>query len=155
MRRPLVTRSFLQADPATVWARVTTVRGVNDELWPLLRMTAPASLHTEGLAGITVGERVCRSWVLLFGVLPIDYDDITLQRLEPPRSFLERSTMLSQREWEHERIIEAAPGGSILTDRVRYQPKLPIPDALLRRLYTMIFRHRHRRLRRYFTPTGL
>jgi hypothetical protein len=73
-----------------------------------------------------VGERVCRSWVLLFGVLPVDYDDITLERLEPPRSFLERSTMCSQRSWEHERIIEATAGGAVLTDRVRYQPR-PMP----------------------------
>ncbi len=150
MRRPIVTSSFLSADPESVWARVTTAQGVNGELWPFLRMTAPPSLREHGLANVEVGERICRSWVLLLGVLPVDYDDITLERLEPPRSFLERSTMLSQRAWEHERVIEAAPGGSVLTDRVRYQPRLPLPDAILRPLYTLIFRHRHRRLLGYF-----
>lgn len=150
VRDAIVTRSLLQADPETVWARVTTAEGVNDELWPLLRMTAPAGLREHGLAGVTVGVRVCRSWVLLFGVLPVDYDDITLERITPPRGFLERSTMLSQRVWEHERMIEAAPGGSSLTDRVRYEPRLPIPDVVLRRLYTFVFRHRHRRLRLRF-----
>jgi hypothetical protein len=96
LRRPIITRSFLQADPETVWARVTTARGINDELWPFMRMTAPPALREHGLAKVTVGQRVCRSWVLLFGVLPVDYDDITLERLDPPRSFLERSTMLSR-----------------------------------------------------------
>jgi ligand-binding SRPBCC domain-containing protein len=150
MRQPIQTRSFLQAAPEEVWARVTTVQGINHELRPLLRMTAPRDLRETGIANIAMGTRVCRSWVLLFGVLPVDYDDITLQRLEPPRSVLEKSTMLSQRAWEHERIIEPAPGGSTLTDRVRYEPRLPIPDLLLRPLYTAIFKHRHRRLRRHF-----
>jgi ligand-binding SRPBCC domain-containing protein len=150
MRRPIQTRSFLQADPETVWARVTTVQGVNDELWPLLRMTAPRSVQKHGLENVTVGERICRSWVLLFGVLPVDYDDITLERLEPPRSFLERSKMLSQRAWEHHRSIEHAPGGAVVTDRIRYEPRLPVPDVVLRPLYKAIFEHRHRRLRKHF-----
>ncbi|HEY3829805.1 MAG TPA: hypothetical protein VGL57_11465 [Solirubrobacteraceae bacterium] len=154
MRQPIQTRSLLPAEPADIWARVTTAAGINDELWPFLRMTAPRNLREHGLANVTVGERVCRSWVLLLGVLPVDYDDITIERLDPPSSFLERSTMLSQREWEHARTIEKTPGGgSMLTDRIRYQPRLPIPDLLLRPLYTAIFKHRHRRLRGYFART--
>jgi ligand-binding SRPBCC domain-containing protein len=150
MRAAIVTRSSIQADPEVVWKWITSARGINDELWPFLRMTAPRSLREHGLAEVEVGERICRSWVLLFGVLPVDYDDITLARLEPPRSFLEQSTMLSQRAWEHERVVEAASGGSTVTDRIRYEPRLPMPDFVLRRLYTLIFRHRHRRLRRRF-----
>jgi hypothetical protein len=113
-------------------------------------MTAPARLREEGLAAVAVGERLCRSWVLLLGVLPVDYDDITLVRLDPPRGFLERSRMLSQSEWEHDRTIESADGGCLLTDRVRFQPRLPLPETLLLGLYGYIFRHRHRRLRRRF-----
>jgi hypothetical protein len=52
--------------------------------------------------------------------------------------------------WEHERVIEPVPGGWILTDRVRYEPRMPTPDAVLRRLYTLVFGHRHRRLCRHF-----
>jgi hypothetical protein len=133
-----------------VWAGVTTAAGINDEFWPWLRMTSSRSLREHGLAAVKVGERVCRSWVLLFGVLPVDFDDITLVRLQPPRGFLERSRMLSQRTWEHERTIEEASDGAILTDRISYEPRLPIPDAILRRIYTLIFKHRHRRLRRRF-----
>jgi hypothetical protein len=133
-----------------VWRGVTSVRAINDEFWPLFRMTAPRRVRETGLAGVRVGERVCRSWVLLLGALPVDYDDITLVRLEPPYSFLERSAMLSQRIWEHERTLESAPRGCVLTDRIRYEPRLPLPDAPLRALYAFVFRHRHRRLRRRF-----
>src|SRR5260370_4580315 len=110
LRPPIVTRSELEADLAQVWAGITTVDGINDELRPLLRMTAPARLRERGLRDVVVGKRICRSWVLLFGVLPVDYDDITLERLDPPRGFLERSTMLSQRRGAHERTLEPAPG---------------------------------------------
>jgi ligand-binding SRPBCC domain-containing protein len=153
VRGPIVTRSALDASQAEVWAGVTTVRGINDEFGPWLRMTSSRALRENGLAEVAVGERVCRSWILLLGVLPVDYDDITLERLDPPRGFLERSTMLSQRAWEHERTIEPTGdhgGGCVLTDRVSYEPRIPVPDALLRALYTAIFRYRHRRLRRRF-----
>ena len=133
-----------------MWAAVATFAGINDEFRPLLRMTAPARVRREGLAAVEVGRRVCRSWVLLFGVLPVDYDDITLMRIEPPNGFLERSAMLSQRAWEHERTLEAVGVHCRLTDRVRYEPRLPLPDAVLHSLYRFVFRHRHRRLRRRF-----
>jgi hypothetical protein len=129
---------------------VSSVAGINDEFWPLFRMTAPRSLREHGLADVELGKRICRSWVLLLGVLPIDYDDITLVRLDPPNGFLERSSMLSQRSWQHERTLEQLPQGCLLTDSIRYQPRLPIPDIALRTLYRRVFRHRHRRLRRRF-----
>jgi len=129
---------------------VSSAAGVNDELRPLLRMTASRELRERGLDAVVVGERLCRSWVLLFGVLPVDYDDITLVRLDPPHGFLERSTMLSQRSWQHERTLEPTPDGCLLSDRISYEPRLPVPDALLRSLYARVFRHRHRRLRRRF-----
>jgi ligand-binding SRPBCC domain-containing protein len=129
---------------------VSSVAGINDEFWPLFRMTAPRSLRERGLDEVELGTRICRSWVLLAGVLPIDYDDITLVRLDPPNGFLECSSMLSQRSWQHERTLEQLPQGCLLTDSVRYQPRLPIPDIALRTLYRRVFRHRHRRLRRRF-----
>jgi ligand-binding SRPBCC domain-containing protein len=150
VRGPIVTRSLLRARRESVWDRITTAQGINDELWPFLRMTAPASLRESGLAQVEVGRRICRSAVLLFGVLPVDYDDITLVRLEPPAGFLERSRMLSQQVWEHERTLEEVPDGCVLTDRVSYSPRLPLPDRPLRALYAGVFRHRHRRLRRRF-----
>ena len=147
---PIVTRSLLHASQVEIWEWVSTVRGINDECWPLFRMTAPARVREQGLGAVVLGERLCRSWVLLFGALPVDYDDITLVRLDPPRGFLERSAMLSQRVWEHERTIEPADGGCVLTDRISYEPRLPLPERALRPLYRFVFRHRHGRLRRTF-----
>jgi hypothetical protein len=155
LRGPIETRSFLPAAPTEVWARLTTFDGINDEFKPLFRMTAPSPVREHGLAGVEIGRRLCRSWVLLFGVLPIDFDDLTLVRLDPGIGFLEQSRMLSQRRWEHERVIEPAAGGCTVTDRVRYEPRIPLPDALWRALYTAVFRHRHRRLQKRFGGRSL
>ncbi|MEX2252527.1 MAG: hypothetical protein WD649_00090 [Thermoleophilaceae bacterium] len=151
LRGPIVTRSRLETSPEEAWAHATSFEGVNYELGPVLRMTAPREVREAGLEGVVIGKRLCRSWVLLFGVLPVDYDDITLERLDPGRGFLERSPMLSQREWEHERTIEPADGGGcVVTDSIRWAPRLPAPERLTRRVVTAAFAHRHKRLRRRF-----
>jgi len=36
--------SVLEAPPDVVWERAGRVSGINDELWPLARMTCPAHL---------------------------------------------------------------------------------------------------------------
>src|SRR5947207_12757197 len=125
--------SVVPAARAAVWQRISTMAGVNAELMPLARMTYPAAVAELRAEDVVPGERLFRSWILLFGVLPIDYDDITLVRIEDERGFLERSPMLSQRTWEHERTLEPRPGGGTrVTDRVRFEPRLPGVARLLR-----------------------
>lgn len=143
--------SRLDASVAEVWERVATIDGVNDELMPIVRMTAPPGVTSLDSAQFVPGRRLFRSWLLLFSLVPVDYDDVTLVRLDPGRGFLERSPMLSQRMWEHERRLEPeGPRTCRLSDRVRFESRLPVPGALLRPLYLAVFRHRHRRLRRRF-----
>jgi len=142
--------SRLDAAPDAVWEWVTTPEGINDEMRPYLRMTIPQGLERLDLESVEVGTSIGRSWILLFGAVPFDYDDLALVRLEPGRGFLERSTMLSQRLWEHERTLEDVEGGCRVTDRVRWEPRLGLPGAPLRPLIGWFFRHRHRRLRRRF-----
>jgi ligand-binding SRPBCC domain-containing protein len=142
--------SRLEAAQDLVWSRVTTPEGVNGELMPIVRMTVPRGMERFDLATVPVGERIGRCWILLFGLIPIDWDDLTLVRLDPPRGFLERSSMLSMRTWEHERTIEPVAGGCVISDRIAFDPRLPIPGRLLLPLYRTVFRHRHRRLRSRF-----
>ncbi len=83
-------------------------------------------------------------------VVPIDYDDLTFVRMEPGRGFLESSTMLWQRSWRHERILEAAAGGCRLTDRVSFIPRMPLFGPVFRLAFRVAFANRHRNLRRRF-----
>jgi hypothetical protein len=141
--------SRLRAEPAAVWERAMSAEGINAELGPLLRMTVPRGLGSLDLHGLGPGH-LGRSWILLFGLLPVDYDDIGLERIEPGRGFLERSTMLSQRLWEHERTIEPDGEGATIADRVAWEPRPPLPGEWLRPLIAATFRHRHRQLQRHF-----
>jgi len=129
---------------------VTTPAGVNYEMRPYLRMTVPRGSEWLDRGGVELGEPIGRSWILLFGLLPFDYDHLCLVRLDPGAGFLERSTLLSQRLWEHERTLEPSDRGCLLTDRVRWEPRLGLPGHPLRPLIGWFFRHRHRRLRHYF-----
>ena len=130
--------------------------GVNYELAPLLRMTHPPEVEQLNPSNVPLNQRLFRSWILLLGLIPFDYDDLVLVRVEPGRGFLERSSMLSMRVWEHERTLEDTEGGCLVTDRIRYVPRLPVIGHLVRPLLRGFFRHRHRRLGRYFggRPAG-
>lgn len=142
--------SRLDAPRAVVWERVLTPAGVNDEMRPYLRMTVPRGLEWVGPDTIETGATLGRSWILLFGLIPFDYDDLRLERVEPGEGFLERSTMLSQRLWEHERTLADDGEGCLVADRVRWEPRLGLPGTPLRPAIGWFFRHRHRRLRRRF-----
>jgi len=142
--------SALRAEPAAVWERAMSAEGINAELGPLLRMTTPRGLESLYLHGLEPGP-LGRCWLLLFGFVPVDYDEIGLERIEPGHGFLERSTMLSMRLWEHERTIEARPGGgATIVDRLAWEPRAPLPGKLPRPLIAALFRHRHKQLRRHF-----
>lgn len=146
--------SELRTAPEKVWRHAVSAEGVNREFWPLLRMTFPSG--TVALTeGWEPGRRLFRSWLLLGGIIPVDYDDAAFVEVEPGERFLERSRLASQRLWEHERVVEAVPGGCRLTDRVRFEPRIRALEGLYARIFEIVFRHRHRNLRRLFgSPSG-
>ncbi|WP_007515705.1 MULTISPECIES: hypothetical protein [Pseudofrankia] len=145
--------SVVPASAETVWHRVVTPEGINDEMRPWMTMTLPHGVGEVSIEMIRLGVPVGRAWLRLFGVLPFDYDRLMLTELEPGRRFHEESTMLSMRRWVHDRTVEATTGGAALvTDRVILQPRVVLWPAgpLLRILLRAFFGHRHRRLRRHF-----
>ena len=97
-----------------------------------------------------LGARAFRSWILLLGFLPVDYDDLTFVELSPGGGFLEVSAMLSQREWRHRRTCRPLGGGCLVSDEVRFTPRLALTGPLYRALFLRAFRLRHRNLRRLF-----
>jgi hypothetical protein len=146
----VVTASELHAAPEEVWPRVASLKGINHELAPWMRMTAPRGAELSPEA-VPLGRHWFRSWILLFSVIPFDYDDLCIERIDLGRGFLENSTMLSARSWQHERTLQALDnGGTMLTDRVCFVPRLPATARAHRGMVAAIFRHRHRRLQRFF-----
>jgi len=151
MRRFAIS-STLAASAEEVWAHATSPAGVNYEMAPWLRMTFPASAVSV-LDAWSPGRTLFRSWLLVGGVLPLEYDDLSFAAVEPGRRFLERSVLLSQRVWEHERVIEplgSAARGCRVTDRLAFEPRIAPLGAAYEAVFRRVFAHRHRRLRKRF-----
>jgi hypothetical protein len=146
--------SVMAGDADVLWARAISEEGINDELRPILRMTMPSRLRGKTIDDVEVGVPLGRSWILLFGLIPIDYDDLFLAELGPGHRFVERSSMLSMRVWQHERSVEPVDAGSCrVTDRLSFELRRPLAwipgsERLARAIVAALFRHRHRRLAR-------
>ncbi|MFM1731073.1 hypothetical protein ABI214_12360 [Prescottella soli] len=143
--------SVVDAPAERVWARVVTPEGINDEMRPWMTMSIPRGLGVVSIDTVPVGVPLGRAWLRLFGVVPLDYDALTIAELEPGQSFHEKSTMLSMRRWEHERTL--APVGADRTavhDRITFEPRLPFLAPVLAPVLRGFFAHRHRQLQRHF-----
>jgi ligand-binding SRPBCC domain-containing protein len=144
-------RSVVPAPIEDVWQRVTSLEGINAELAPFVRMTLPLSMKVRPISAVRSGDRLGRSWLLLFGLLPFDFDDIGVHEIEHGRRFHEKSRMASMRSWEHERTLRECQDGTEVHDRITLELKYPFSAIpFLRRLVTAavryLFVHRHRRL---------
>jgi ligand-binding SRPBCC domain-containing protein len=142
--------SDLAADPDAVAAHCFSTQGVGRELRPWFRMTFPAGVSRLDDETITLGKPLARSLLLLFGVLPVDWDDVTFVELEPDRRFVERSTMASQRVWEHERVLAPIDGGTRVIDRLRWEGRLPGAAEMFDVVVPRLFAWRHRQLKKIF-----
>ncbi len=152
--RTVEVRSEVRAPATAVWARVVHPDGINHEMRPWLTMRMPRGAAGLSVDTVPLGQFVGRAWLRLFGVVPFDFDHLRVVEVESGVRFLERSTMMSMRRWEHERVLTPVAGGTRVHDRITLQPRLPVPGlaAVLARVVDAFFRHRHRRLRRYFAP---
>ena len=124
------------------------MQGISRELAPILKMTAPQGVTDIADVRVEPGQPLFRSWVLLLGILPIDRSDLTLLSLEPGKGFLEQSPMLSMKMWRHERRLEGHGGGTLLTDRLTFEPRLA--TLVTRWFIRTVFNHRHRVLQQHF-----
>lgn len=140
------------APVGTVWERIINQEGINHEMGPYLKMTMPKSFRGKSIGDVSAGTHIGKSLLLLFGVIPFGYDDITIAQIDPGRMFLEESVMTGMRTWIHHRALEPVGDTTIVTDAITLAPQLPIP-GLARLLGTVVaafFEHRHRRLQAYF-----
>jgi hypothetical protein len=111
-----------------------------------MRMTVPKDIANILDLEIHLGRPLFRSWVLLFGVLPIDRSDLTLIELDVGHRFLEQSPMFTMKLWRHERTIEPRETGCTITDRLEFQPRFAA--GTVRWFITKVFTNRHEVIRR-------
>ena len=144
-------QTTLLCPQAAVWDRISTMHGVNDELYPILRMTCPDMSMRISKELVNVHQKpLFRSWLLLFGILPIEYDDINLKSVLEGQSFSERSEMALMSEWHHDRFLETDAAGTVVTDNLAFSPRFGMIGWLLVMIVKCLFQHRHRRLKTIF-----
>lgn len=142
--------SVLEAPPDVVWERAGRVSGINDELWPLARMTCPAHLDRIAAPPHAVGQPSGHSWMLLFGVVPIERRSMQFDLLEEGR-FVDCSTGWLNGRWRHDRsMVGGEDGSTLLVDKLVLEPPVRLMSPLVRAAVTWTFRRRHRRLGRHF-----
>jgi ligand-binding SRPBCC domain-containing protein len=145
--------SVVDAPADEVWQRVVTPEGINDELRPWMAMSMPRGAESMTVDNVPIGIPIGRAWLRLFGLLPFDYDRLTIAELQPGRAFREESTMLSMRRWQHERSVTPHDSTkAIVHDRITFQLRVGVRFArpVVAAGIGALFGHRHRRLQRHF-----
>ena len=122
-----------------------SVDGISREMTPYLHMSLPRGITNLSSIPFQSGQRMFRSWILLFRIIPIDYSDVTLLSLEEDVSFVEQSHN-TKRSWRHARNTTPAGDGCVLTDQLTFKPRAA--GWLVCKVVRVFFRHWHRMLQR-------
>lgn len=126
-----------------------TMKGVNRELNPIISMTAPSEWSSKPIFEWPTGKLLFSSWILLFGILPIDRHMFFFQSIDRQRGFAEASSSLTNKMWHHQRDIKKNGASCRVTDTVEFRCRLPLLAYVLRPVYRFIFKHRHQVLRSF------
>lgn len=140
--------SNLEISPEDV-GRLLTMAAVNRELSPLIRMTVPPEWSNIAIFEWPTGRVLFSSWILLFGIFPIDRHTFFFQSSDRHRGFTEESRSLTNKRWHHRRDIDRNGASCRVTDTVEFQCRLPLLAFILAPIYRLIFKHRHKVLRSY------
>ena len=141
--------STLRTSRENLWNWITNIDCLRKEMMPFLRMTAPKGITRLTDVQVVPGKPLFRSWILYFGLLPLDCSQLTLLSLTPEQGFVEQSPMVSMRAWRHTREILSHPDdlkACILRDTLEFEPRFH--HAFTVWFVRRFFAHRHAVLRR-------
>jgi ligand-binding SRPBCC domain-containing protein len=140
--------SKVPSTPAELWDWSTSVHGISTEMGPILTMHFPGNgipvPQDHGGLNRVLGKCTFR----LFGILPIDVSRLTFVDVDPGRSYVEQSQLMSMKHWRHERIIVPGSDGTRVIDKLEFTPRLPA--VLAKWFISQVWKHRHAVLRREF-----
>ena len=138
--------STLKGDLKEISTHLLSMDGVNYELFPLVKMTAPPEWADKPLIYWPLKSDLFTSTILLFGLIPVDLHKFKLKEVHIS-GFNESSSSTWNKEWHHQRTISEQGSGCLVHDVVEYVPNVSLLGRTSMPVYKAIFRHRHRRLR--------
>ncbi|MCZ7586654.1 MAG: hypothetical protein M5R36_26800 [Deltaproteobacteria bacterium] len=149
--RTVTIASELNAPASVVWARIGTMPGVNDELLPAHPHDLPARIPRAARCRGADGRGALSERDSSLQRHPDRLAFLRMRRVDEGRGFVEDSRSLLQRRWGHTRTLEALGDNRCrVTDTVTFTPRLLVLPALAEAIVGLVFRHRHRRLRRHY-----
>lgn len=131
-------RTSLRIAAPELWDAVSSMDGVNRELWPVV-MSAPRGARIDHQTPL--GTVAFRSLLSIAYVLPIDLHWLRLMKVEPGQGFEESSWSLSEKRWEHRRRLSPTASGCDVEDEVVFEPRFAAPA--IKAVVSRIFRRRH------------
>ena len=138
--------SDLSVEPAKLYRELLNISGVNRELAPYIKMSAPKQWSVKPICEWPVGEFLFYSRVTLFGLIPIDSHGFKFSTVSES-GFSETSKTFMHKEWNHTRSIVKADEGSKVRDHIEYKSKLGFFGYILMPVFKAIFKHRHNKLK--------
>lgn len=147
MKPKVVVSSELRAPVGAVWDGISTLNGVNLEMAPWLRMSAPAGLDLKDAATADILTLDLHGP----GGVPLGTYPLELVRIVEGEGFLERTQMLPFLLWQHERmLVPLEDGGTRVVDELGWSWRAHRLDRPFALGVLRFFEHRHRRLRAQF-----
>lgn len=134
--------------PGELWDWSTSVRGVDAEMGPVLKLDFPKGMTHIPRDGSGLNRPLGNCKFLLFGFLPVDLSRLTFVEVEPGHRFVEQSPLLSMKSWRHERVIEPDADGTKVVDNLEFTPRFA--TGLVKWFISKFFQHRHAVLEREF-----
>ncbi len=141
-------QTIVSAPIEEVWEWITSLEGIQKEMKPYFKMTAPKGIKNINDVKIELGKPLFRSHIYLFCFLPIGHDDMTLIEYIEGKGFIEQSPMSSMELWRHERGLEKVELGTMITDQLTFKPRHA--PKLMNKFLQRVFRHRHKVLKERF-----
>lgn len=138
--------SILPLEAQTLATDLLCMTGVNYELAPSVKMSAPHPWNSKPIWEWPVGKELFSSTVLFFGLIPIDVHHFKFQSVGKA-GFQESSSSLFNKVWGHERTLLACGPDTRVRDVVIFESRLGTLGYWLTPVYRWIFAHRHKRLK--------
>ncbi|KZY35348.1 hypothetical protein A3752_19745 [Oleiphilus sp. HI0081] len=139
--------------PENLSADLLVMSGVNYELSPILKMSAPQQWPAKPISEWPVNDDIFSSIILLFGFIPVDLHRFKFRSVNS-MGFIESSKTMLNNVWSHEQTISADGSGAKIRDVVYFKSKLGFLGYLFKPVFQSIFAHRHKRLKSKYAKSS-
>lgn len=147
----LTIESKINSTKEILWQHITQMKNINVELSPFIKMTYPAKMSEIGDREVLMNEVLFKSWILLFGFIPIDLHHLCLGKIDFGTGFYENSYSVYMRYWKHTRTINERNEKVFVRDEIHFSPRISFAGLVLLPFFKLFLKNRHKNLAKAFS----